>query len=515
MSPENPQVSVLITTYNETQYIREAIQGVLDQTFTGYELLIINHGPADNTGEIVREFKDERLIYRFDRDQSSGFALNTLLKLARGKFVCFAGANDISHPDRLERQYNFLVETGGKGAFAGLEFTGEVYRPLQIVTKSADYTTLTAATQAEMFSLLFFNQFNENFFPVETAMFERQALLEAGLFSNTFVQLAPQAMWLKLLKKIPLAVMPEKLVNRLDDFYHVKNSVTKETLATQTMFEAVQIRREVLADIPVDFFKEAFAGQLRRPDFQEGPEFELEKVFIYFKHLLQPVRAVGREKLSLLLQDPAMLAVAQEHYQFGLSEFFALCASQNLSSMIETIALREWGVNLHLTYNTLREEYIKLENNYLGLEKGYNVLESQYALLQERHNDLETEHAKINKWAKSLENKYLLAEDLSRNLEAEYLKLKKRTPTLPKGSSTGNLASLEAELHQANSRLARQIEANRELEQTLARFEKDLRQLQATRTVRLAGFTAKTLRKIVTSKYNPLRPNRKSGQDSV
>lgn len=95
--------------YNAEKYIAEAIKSVLDQTFTDFELLVINDGSTDKTEEIILSFEDKRI--RYIKNETNLKLITTLNKgidLARGKYIARIDADDICLPNRFEKQINFL-----------------------------------------------------------------------------------------------------------------------------------------------------------------------------------------------------------------------------------------------------------------------------------------------------------------------------------------------------------------------------------------------------------------------
>lgn len=104
-----PMVSVLIPAYNADKFIGAAITSVLNQTFKDFELCILNDGSTDRTAEIIDQFNDPRII-KIHQSQNSGLVSvrNTLIALARGKYIAYLDNDDVAFPDRLAKQYAFL-----------------------------------------------------------------------------------------------------------------------------------------------------------------------------------------------------------------------------------------------------------------------------------------------------------------------------------------------------------------------------------------------------------------------
>ena len=101
----NPIVSVLITSYNYGHYISEAIDSVLAQTYTDFELIIVDNGSEDDTAEIVKTYmlRDSRVKIHINESNIGMFRnYNKALLLARGKYIKFLNADDTFHPELLE-----------------------------------------------------------------------------------------------------------------------------------------------------------------------------------------------------------------------------------------------------------------------------------------------------------------------------------------------------------------------------------------------------------------------------
>lgn len=104
-------VSVIMPSYNSEKYIKDSIESVLNQTYPFWELLIVDDCSIDNTVDIIKSFKDER-IKLFQNDVNSGAALsrNWALREAKGKWIAFLDSDDIWLPTKLEKQLIFMVE---------------------------------------------------------------------------------------------------------------------------------------------------------------------------------------------------------------------------------------------------------------------------------------------------------------------------------------------------------------------------------------------------------------------
>ncbi len=100
-----PAVSIVIPTYNRAVHLPLAIRSVLGQSFYPFELIIVDDGSMDETGEVVRSFGDPRIRYlEHPGNRGGGAARNTGIGIARGRYIAFLDSDDEWVPDKLERQ---------------------------------------------------------------------------------------------------------------------------------------------------------------------------------------------------------------------------------------------------------------------------------------------------------------------------------------------------------------------------------------------------------------------------
>jgi glycosyltransferase involved in cell wall biosynthesis len=110
ISMKNPTVSVVMPTYNASQFLGEAVDSILAQTFPDFEFIIVNDGSTDNTGEILESFqqKDSRIKVVTKENGGVATALNTGIELANGCYIARMDADDIALPNRFEEQVRFM-----------------------------------------------------------------------------------------------------------------------------------------------------------------------------------------------------------------------------------------------------------------------------------------------------------------------------------------------------------------------------------------------------------------------
>lgn len=104
-----PKVSILFPVYKTAAYLREALDSMLNQTFTDFELIVLDDCSPDNSPEILDTYTDSRIVrYRGEKNQGLANVLNVGLSMARGEYIARMDSDDISLPDRLKVEVEYL-----------------------------------------------------------------------------------------------------------------------------------------------------------------------------------------------------------------------------------------------------------------------------------------------------------------------------------------------------------------------------------------------------------------------
>ena len=101
-----PKISVVMSVYNGEKYLTEAVESILKQSFFDFEFIIINDGSSDKTQEILQRFQKEDKRIRVVSRANKGliYSLNEGVKMAQGEYIARMDADDVSRPERLQKQ---------------------------------------------------------------------------------------------------------------------------------------------------------------------------------------------------------------------------------------------------------------------------------------------------------------------------------------------------------------------------------------------------------------------------
>ena len=105
-----PKISVIMSVFNGSKFLSDAIQSILNQTFKEFEFIIVDDGSTDNSLNIIRSFEsaDSRIKVISKLNEGLAKSLNAAISVSKGKFIARMDADDISYENRLEKQYEYM-----------------------------------------------------------------------------------------------------------------------------------------------------------------------------------------------------------------------------------------------------------------------------------------------------------------------------------------------------------------------------------------------------------------------
>lgn len=120
-------ISVIVPAYNAEKYIKKCIKSILNQTYSNFEIIIVNDGSTDNTLNIINEFNDKRIRIINQKNGGVSNAKNTALDIIKGDYVTFVDSDDTIPKDALEILINLMTDD--------VDFVSGNYNEVKFVTK--------------------------------------------------------------------------------------------------------------------------------------------------------------------------------------------------------------------------------------------------------------------------------------------------------------------------------------------------------------------------------------------
>jgi len=177
-----PKVSVIIPTYNREDFLAEAIQSVLDQTFRDLKIIVIDDGSTDNTREVVDSFKDPRIKYIYQENQGVCIARNTAVNNSNSEYIAFLDSDDVLLKEAIEKEVHVLDEYPEAGLGYGqaylIDTGGRVFGLYKHYLK---YSCIR--TGSDVIKEFLIHGYS---IPSPTIMTRRSCLNEVGLYSPDF-----------------------------------------------------------------------------------------------------------------------------------------------------------------------------------------------------------------------------------------------------------------------------------------------------------------------------------------
>lgn len=211
---QNPTISVIVPTRNRGYTLERAIQSVLAQTYTDFELIIIDDGSTDNTAEVISRFHDDRIKFIQKNHRGGAAARNTGIQNAHGIFIAFQDSDDEWYPLKLEKQINFFQTAPQK--------IGVVYTGFWKMTKEGEKVYLPKSTVHVKEGNVYHQLLEENFITTQAAMVREDCFEKVGMFDETLPGLHEWDLWLRISREFDFGYIAEPLLQT----YFTRDSIT-------------------------------------------------------------------------------------------------------------------------------------------------------------------------------------------------------------------------------------------------------------------------------------------------
>lgn len=136
---KNPLVSVIIPVYNGEQYIDDCIQQMLSQSYENLEIIVVNDGSTDKTGQLAQSYPVK--LIEFSQNKGNSIGKNTGLEAATGEYVHFMDVDDAINPDFYQNMVSAIIETGADIACGGIINQSKPHRTMLIPERTVYYST--------------------------------------------------------------------------------------------------------------------------------------------------------------------------------------------------------------------------------------------------------------------------------------------------------------------------------------------------------------------------------------
>lgn len=296
-----PDISIIMSVYNGETFLKEAIESVIKQTFTNWELIIINDCSTDSTGEILAEFatNDKRIkVYTNEVNLKLPSSLNKAISLCNGKYIARMDADDICLPERFEKQYKFMEENRDV-ALSSCRF---------LTVKNGVYASGGAGGRCDFEALkamlLVVNPI------LHPGVFARSEVMKELNYDTSLTCTEDLELWTRMvMKNYKIQILPEcLLIYRLHD-----KQITSTTLERQHT-EVLRIEQKYYASLLSEMNEKMQKFYISGIYFKENTN--IEEFLSYAKWL----RCVTKKQFNRNAVNYALFEILAEYKRCGVSK---------------------------------------------------------------------------------------------------------------------------------------------------------------------------------------------------
>jgi len=200
---KNPQIDVIIPTYNGMPLLKEAVESVLGQTHEGWLLYVVDDGSTDNgdTARYVKSISDSRVHYLNNPKKGRSAARNHGVQVSKSPYIAFLDSDDIWYPAKLQRQLDLMEKN---------ENLGMVYGLCRVMDEGGKVTSQIAdKKRGDLFTYLLSG--NNISGSASIVMLRREVFNKIGLFREDFSMAEDWELWLRVARSYRIDYIPEFL----------------------------------------------------------------------------------------------------------------------------------------------------------------------------------------------------------------------------------------------------------------------------------------------------------------
>lgn len=236
-----PKISVVMPVYNAEKYLREAMDSILNQTYTDFEFIILDDGSKDSSPDIVRSYSDSRIrFYQNEHNMGVAATLNRGLDLATGEYISRMDSDDISMPERFEKQVQYM-DAHPDVAVCGCD--------IQLFGADNGPHVFSHSHELLKIDLLFNSCLAHPSVMMRSALFGNDGLH----YDNTYSKMEDYALWVLTSQKYKLACIPEILLKYRIHPQQVTQQHTNEHSVQDRMLKSIQIESLGLSSADAGF----------------------------------------------------------------------------------------------------------------------------------------------------------------------------------------------------------------------------------------------------------------------
>jgi len=312
----SPKVSVVLITYNHEKYIKSAIESIIHQSFSDFELIIVDDGSTDKTSEIIHEFKDPRIIVIEQINSGPSIALNTGIIKSNGQFIAIMSGDDLSMHNRLEMQLNQIESEKADIIFCLPQIIG----PNSNILDKNTYPIFFEHEFSNVFELYSTLFYFGNFLCASSFFGRRTAINKIGFFKKGLMQLQDFDYVIRACKlNLEIQLFNEPLIQYR---YLFGKNLSDSRNNNRIFFELKIVYRDYFNGASLELLRNSFSDKISLDNLEDLTDIEIDKIFLYLNHSNPLIKEIGAELLIEHIEDNRFYEKLTIERNFQLSNFF-------------------------------------------------------------------------------------------------------------------------------------------------------------------------------------------------
>lgn len=289
-----PKVSVIIPAYNAMKYLPETLESVLNQTFTNFEVFIVNDGSSDDILEWSNQIADSRVKFISQENQGTAVARNTGILKSTGEYIAFLDADDIWEPTKLEKQVDYLDNH---------PLVGLVYAWVVVMEENGKLTNRLISNSIEGNVFRTVIESCDSFIPCGSSPMVRRVCFDTlGLFDAATGYVEDADMWIRIGTRYHYGALKEPLVK-------YRQHIESKSRNCQLMLEGVRhLIEKTYSSVPTElmylrgrcycvYYLYLAWRALKNHDYKQAKEFRNQAI----AHYPQCIFSINYLRLSIAI----------------------------------------------------------------------------------------------------------------------------------------------------------------------------------------------------------------------
>ncbi len=313
---DGPLVSAILPAYNHEEFVADAIESVLNQTYKNIEFIVADDGSTDNTVEIMKRYS-EHFAGEYYFAENAGARGRFLRKKATGKYIALASSDDFWEPDKLAVQVDYLEKHEDIAAcFSWCSYVDENKCEL-------NEKRFIQKNRSRYEWMRYFWE-NDNVLCHPSILIRREEYIRLIDVGNGYRQLPDMYMWMELIQRADIHIIPKVLV-KMTRFMNAKGdntSLNTDKNGLRHMIELDGCWNTVIRKMDGEYFSKAFHDKMIHPEAKTEAEIICEKFFLMLGSGRWGTQANAIQYFLEVFDDEAVRECFANQYSFTVKEFW-------------------------------------------------------------------------------------------------------------------------------------------------------------------------------------------------